>query len=348
MKIALALLIMAGVAYAKPPHGATRVVLDYTYASFHRAEHHYTLEWKDNGYVAGKRAVDAKLVAALYSALGDLREVDHELRCISHTDDYPSFTVTVAGDEPIIVGSESNCHGGVPWMIKKGDKYYAQFSGAAGRAVRALFAAADPDTWKDGGDSPEASTAFGGEPVGLDQLPGKDAAACAKAFESDARALKALGENVHVSELELGCDLSQSADCTKTFAEAAFLWLGVKTQLEFSCTGGKPDGFEPALAEARKFLASKPVRAMVKILGHDAPRTWKMGGWQLEGGSEGPMLGYDPKSGRISARAFGGNDPPAAAFWKELGIDAKKLSKKDDSWYEVNATLDLAGKLVKN
>src|SRR5579863_1366947 len=123
------LVLFGGVAHARPPHGAKRVAIDYTYTSFHHDEKHYLIEWTADGYISGKRAIDGKVIDALYAALTELHDSDSEQRCISHTDDYPEFTVTVDGDEPLEVATKSNCHDNVPWNITRKGKRYAQYNG---------------------------------------------------------------------------------------------------------------------------------------------------------------------------------------------------------------------------
>ena len=337
---------------AKPPHGAKQITIDYTWQSFSSDEWHTKLEWNGSTYTAGKRTIDPKLIDALYASLTDLKDEAEELRCISHTDDYPAFKISVDGDEPVKISSESNCHAYVPWNITMGGKQRAQFSGDVYRALKPILVGAD-DRWKKGGNSPEASTYGGGEMVGLgefDASSGKasgDAGKCAHSFETNPQAKLVLGD-IKVTELQLGCDLGASKDCSAGEAQAAFEWQGLTTQLDIPCTNGVvtlPATASTALTELKAFVTSKPVRALVK-LSTRPPRLWNRGSWNAEGDFDGaPILDWSPKSTTISARAFGQTLP--VTFWKELGIDPKPLAKKHDGFFELELKLDFAGKRVK-
>ena len=59
-----------------------------------------------------------------------------------------------------------------------------------------------------------------------------------------------------------------------------------------------------------------------------------------------PSLAWSPGTGVIHARA-NGDQTPSPAFWHELGIDPKPLVQKHDGFWEIDAHLDFAGKLVK-
>jgi hypothetical protein len=352
----VAALLAAGVVQAdpkvKPPHGAKQLTIDYTWHSFSSDEWHTKIAWNGTTYAAGKRTIDPKLIDALYASLTDLKDEPEELRCISHTDDYPNFKISVDGDEPIKISSESNCHAYVPWNITIAGKQRAQFSGDVYRALQPILAGAD-DRWKKGGNSPEASTYGGGEMVGLGEFEAStgtssgDAGKCAHSLETNPQAKLVLGD-IKVTELQLGCDLGASKDCSADEAEAAFEWQGLTTQLDIPCTNGVvtlPATASTALTELKTFVMSNPVRALVK-LSTRPPRLWNNGSWNAEGDFDGaPMLGWAPKSTTISARAFGQTLP--VAFWKELGIDPKPFAKKHDGFFELELVLDFAGKRVK-
>jgi len=258
----LTILVFASIASAdrkpKPPHGATRIAIDYEFTSFQRDERHYVIEWaKSGGYRTGSRAVDPKLVDALYASLTALRAADEPLRCISHTDDYPRFTVTVEGSEPLEVSTQSNCHGYVPWNIKRDGKQLVQFTGAVGGAVHGLLAAAEPERWK----TPfEGRHAMGFERVVVSHYaPGAvtTSAAGTCALDLKKRGRPVFGEQVKVAELDLACDLGESPDCTAVTARATIVWTGVEVAVDLACPRGKVDlatnvraRFEPV----KKFL----------------------------------------------------------------------------------------------
>ncbi len=350
--------LAAGVAsanpQAKPPHGATRIAIDYTWQSFSSDEAHYKLAWNGTAYTVNQRKVDPALIDALYASLTNLRDVPDQLHCMSHTDDYPAFTVTIEGDEPLKIDSESNCHAYVPWNVMRDGKHQVQFSGDIWRALSPVLAASD-DRWKRGGNSPIATTSLGVEMVGLgefhrgDKLDADgDAGKCVRDLETSADARRLFGE-IHVEELGLGCELSASPDCTAAEVEAVFTWRGLRAQIDVPCTNGKislPPALVAAYAEADKFLLSKPVRTIVK-LSQDAPRLWNNGMWNVEAGGEGmPMLAWQPKTTVIEARGIGDDKLPLA-YWNELGIDAKPLVKQRNGFSELDVKLDFAGKLVK-
>ena len=192
---------------AKPPHGAMHIAIDYTWQSFSKDEAHYKLDWNGTTYTVGKRKVDAKLIDALYASLTGLHDASDPLRCISHTDDYPAFVVAIDGDEPLKIESQSNCHAYVPWNVTRAGKLQAQFSGDIWHALSPILAAS-ADRWKTGGNSPIATTAFGGEMVGLGEFQrgsnvvgNADAGKCVHDLETSADARKLFGE-VHVDGLQ--------------------------------------------------------------------------------------------------------------------------------------------------
>ena len=343
--------LLGGVASAGPSHGAKRVTIDYTYSSFHHDERHYTVEWKTTGYVAGKRAIDGKVIDGLYDALTGLHDSADEQRCISHTDDYPEFTVTIEGDDPLVVSSKSNCHGYVPWNVTRKGKRFAQYNGQAGRAVRALLFAIDPDHWKRPPDSPEATMDMGTEYVPIAEYrPGDTttpAGSCARELEHDARSRELFGEAVTVGELVLVCDLSASPECTATIAASKLRWDGVEAQLELPCTGGHVDfaAGTARIAELHRLLDSKPVRALVKLSGR-TPRLFFAGTWRiLASDGDLPDLDYEPGTAAIEARAASEHGPGGVAFWKALGLDAAKLTKVQDGFSVTSATLDFDGRV---
>jgi hypothetical protein len=338
---------------SKAPHGAKHIAIDYTWQSFSRDERHYKLDWNGSQYKSDKaKLVDAKLVAALYDALSTAtREVPDELQCISHTDDYPAFTIKIDGDEPISITSRSNCHAYVPWNLKKDGKVYAQFDGNAWRALAPILAGLD-GKWH--ANEPMATTSTGGEMVGLGQYARNgqsngDAAVCAHSFETNAQARQLFGDPIVIDEAAIGCDLGSSPDCSSDIAEARFAVDGLSAQIDFACTNGTASIAQASVAlyrDLRRFLASKPVRVLVKHASADSPpRVWNNGSWSIEGDANMPMLDWDPRGTTISASAMG--QPIDPTFWRELGIDPKPLTKQENGYAELKAKLDFSGKLVK-
>jgi hypothetical protein len=344
---------------ARPPAGATRITIDYTYASFHSNELHYKIEWNKTGYRASnKKSIDGKLVEALYASLTDLREFDDDIRCLSHTDDYPRFTIAIEGDSPVILKTESNCHANVPWNVIRNGKHYAQFNADIPKAVYKLLAALDPGHWNGRADRPDSFTAFGGEIVDLGvfspdfKQASPAAMACVKDLETSPRVKKLFGETLTVSELGLVCSLSPGADCRDTIAQAKFLWDGVETQVELPCTKGVIEIPAPAAAqlkELRAFLDSKVARTLVRMAGDHPPRVWSNGDWMMEAMiDDGPMITFTPGTKTIHIRGVGDKGPGAVAFLKELGIDAKRVTRKQgDDFFETEANVDFNGHLVK-
>ena len=356
--VAILALVAPAAAEPKPSNGIAHIAINYTYTSFHQNALSYSIQWKDGAYRIGQRAIDRAAVDALFAALTDLKSSDRELRCISHTDDYPEYHVTLGTDAwtpTIELGSSSNCHANVPWNIQRDGKRYVQYSGAAGRALRALLVAIDPGNWKRGPDSPEASTSGPGaeEVIALDDYKQggaqtSAAGACARDLETSAQAKQFFGASPRVKELTLYCDLAKSADCSATAVRADFMWSGLTASVELPCMNAKV-AFTKELEQVRDFVASKPVRTAVKLAGATGVRLWPAWGtWQLEGGSERvPRMEFTPGTAAIGARSVGTRGPTALAFWKELGLDVRKLSHKDHGWTETTAKLDFAGKLVR-
>ncbi len=395
MKLTLAAIALAATAaHAAPAHrpSVKSVTIDYTYSSFHHDEMHYVIEATSGGAFeltdkkvqdwpvgrprparhgsnkgpaspaagsggAQRVSVDPGAIDALYTALTGLHPVDSVQRCISHTDDYPKFTVTIDGERPIELASDSNCHLGVPWMVTEHGKLAAQYNGAVGIAVHDLLAAIDPDHWTHGPDTPEASTELGIERIRFDdfagvQQAGSPATACAKSLETNPRIRAALGEDVHVSKLALNCDLSTGSDCAVPIATVSFRWKGVDVTFDLSCLKGQVDAsaaFIADITDARSFLESKPV-ATLKSLAKNAPRVSRGGTWLVETWEELPTLEYAPGSLVVRARAIAtDHGPGGGAFWKALGLDAKRLTHENKPLLlvETSATLDFEGKVIQ-
>ena len=341
----------ARAAPAKPPHGATKISIDYTWQSFSHDERHYTLAWDGARYVSDKKKpIDGALVDALYASLTNARETVDPMQCISHTDDYPAFSIKIDGDEPLTITSQSNCHAYVPWMIGKGGKLYAQFTGDAWRGLAPILAGLD-GKWQ--GNTPVATMSMGGEMVGLGQYKAgdnstSDVAKCVHRFEINPQAKQLFGD-IHVEEAGLGCDLGDSKDCTSDIAEAKLATDGLDAQIDFACTNGVasiPPQQAKAYAELKRFTSSKVVRAVVKV-SKSPPRLWNNGTWSLESSTEGvPMLSWDPSGTTIDARDYGGTKPDAG-FWKALGIDPKAYVHVRDGFSELEVKLDFGGRVVK-
>jgi hypothetical protein len=354
MKHVWAVILVAGTAQAgpaKPPHGATKISIDYTWQSFSHDERHYTLAWDGTRYVSDKKKpIDGALVDALYAALGNTHETAGRLQCISHTDDYPAFVITIEGDEPLTITSSSNCHAYVPWMIEKAGKLSVQFTGDAWRGLAPILAGLD-GTWQ--ANEPAATMSYGAEKVRLGHYePGGtstgDAAKCAHSFEIDPQAKQLFGE-IHVEEAALACDLNASTDCTSEVVGAKFVFDGLDAQLEFACTGGVASLTPPqvkAYAELKRFTSSKVVRADVKV-SKGRPRLWKDGRWNVESQSDGvPFLEWSPPDTTIAARDSG-STKPNAAFWSELGLAPKPYAKVPVGYTQLEVTLDFGGHVVK-
>lgn len=363
MRLALVItMIVVTVAHAddaRPPAGAARITIDYTYSSFHGNELHYRLEWNKTGYRADtKKSIDGKLVEALYASLTSLREFDGDIRCLSHTDDYPRFTIAIEGDSPVILQTESNCHANVPWNVIRNGKHYAQFNADIPKAVYKLLAAVDPDHWKGRADGPDAFMSFGEEIVDLGEFSpafkqaSPAAVACVKDLETSPRVKKLFGEALAVSELGLMCSLSSSADCRDTIAQATFTWDGVEARVELPCTQGVIEISAPTaakLTELRAFLDSKVARTLVRMAGKHPPRVWNNGSWMMEAMiDDGPMITFTPGTKTINIRGVGDKGPSAVAFLKELGIAARRVTRKQgDAFFETEANVDFDGHLVK-
>lgn len=342
---------------ATAPHGATHVAIDYVYRSFHSNELHYALDWDGHGYrvAGGTRAIDSKWVDALYAALTDLTSsFPADLQCISHTDDYPAFKLAVQGAQPLEVASSSNCHAHVPWNVVASGARSAQFTGALDRAVRDLLVAIDPAHWTSGPDSPEATTSGPGEFVGIGiYADGGDhntptAEACARAFERDPRAANLFGQAIHIEQLGLGCDLGESADCSRATALARIALGGVEVRMPLACSlDGHADlaASADAISDLRGFLASKPVVGLLGLTSGAARVVRMQSDWQLMA-SDQPVLRYRQHSRQIVALSLDDKGPSGVAFWRAIGIDAAKLAKPQNGMIVTQGTVDFDGKLV--
>lgn len=363
MRLALLITMVSATAAhaeeARPPAGATRIAIDYKYTSFHGNELHYRLAWNKTEYRTDTRkSIDGKLVEALYASLTGLREFDEDIRCLSHTDDYPRFTITIEGDSPVILRTESNCHANVPWNVIRNGKHYAQFNADIPKAVYELLAAVDPDHWKGGGDRPDAFMSFGEEIVDLGQFSltfkraSPAAVACVHDLETSPRVKKLFGEVIAVSELGLMCSLSHGGDCRDPIAQATFTWVGVDAQVELPCARGVieiPAVTAAQLTELRAFLDSKVARTLVRMAGKHPPRVWNNGSWMMDSMlDDGPTITFKPGTRTINIRGVGDKGPSAVAFLKALGIQAKQVTRKQgDDFFETEANVDFDGHLVK-
>ncbi|HEY0254825.1 MAG TPA: hypothetical protein VGC41_25040 [Kofleriaceae bacterium] len=358
MKVAVVVLLLAGTAFADPkakprsPHGVTKIQIDYAWMSFSSDKWNATLTWDGAAFVSDKKKkkVDPALVEALYTAVNGGRTEPEPRSCISHTDDYPHFQITIEGDEPLTFGSDSNCHAYIPWNITRGAKLSVQYTGDAWKGLAPLLAATD-EKWKKAGNSPMASTGLGGERVDLGSYiaskgsSGGDAPACAKSFETSPQVKVLFGDGIKVEEVYLGCDLGSSADCSAASATMLFGWQGIRAQLDVPCTGGvvgRPAALNDQIGEVKKLLASKPVRALVRNSTDPVRLYWNQG-WHLDGGMTN--VDWEPKTTTMNFRWSG--QTPATSLWADIGIDVKALTKKNYGWLSVDVKLDFTGKIVK-
>jgi hypothetical protein len=332
----------------KPPHGATKISIDYDYTGWSRAQERHVIEWTERGYVTRDgKAVDAKLVDDLYASLTDLRDSTQSLRCLSRTDDYPKFKVVVeSATEPVVLESDSNCSQHRPWNVQKAGKRLIQFTGNAWRGVGALLAAVNKE-W----EKKRLRNLRGGiEMIHVGEYPRSsgEPTACAKSFAANPQLRTMFGDPLTVDELGLICDLNESADCTAMQARATFKWLGVTAHVDVSCSKGKVT-LPPKLADSQRalatFVASKPVRALVKT-SPEAPRLSGHGrSWNLQVVEPGlPTLSWTEGQTTIDLRVVIALGAPDPKFWKELGIEVARLPRRDGV---IDVKLDFAGKLVR-
>ncbi len=332
MTRALALvMVVAGAAAAapeRPPYGIKAVVIDYTWGGLasHQAAH-YELHWNGSAYTTGNRSLGATWIRELVTASAGGHASTRALQCISHTDDYPAFTIKLVGDTTDTISTTSNCLYHAPWNVERGGKMSAQFTSAIWTHMRSILQEVDPDKWKN------ASDGEGSGSVILDELPGVLAAACASSIEHDVAIQHALGEVVHVDKLTLVCDLVDSPNCTTASADAAFRWRGVDAGLELACTDGKVDATS-AIADAKSLRDSKPVTALIKIARTTVRMSNTRGTWRIQASADLPTLYVRAGTTVITARGI------TTAFWKELGLPAKQLPA------DKTAALDYAGKVV--
>ncbi|MFT3696364.1 MAG: hypothetical protein QM831_24705 [Kofleriaceae bacterium] len=356
MKLGLGLLLLTTIATAGPdkpkaPHGVTKIQIDYAWQSFSSDKWNATLTWDGTTFVSDKKKkIDPKLIDALYGAFSGKAASDPQ-QCISHTDDYPSFKVTIDGDDPVVFGSDSNCHAYVPWNITRGGKLAVQYNGDVFKAFQPILAATD-DRWKQGGNAPVASFYGGaGERIDLGQYEASsgqstgDAAKCARSLETNPQARTLFGDGIKVEEAYVSCSLGKSADCSQSEATMLFGWQGIRAQLDIPCTGGQvsiPPVMNDQMAQVSKFLGSKVVRAIVKN-SDKGVRLFERDDWHLDAG--GSMVDWAPKTNVIQIHWMG--EKPNPALWKDIGVDVKSKMKKQYDWYSVDVKVDFDGKLVK-
>ncbi len=327
----LALVTLAGCTlahgdYPAPPsvpvQGATRITIAYDHRSFTATSASYVIEWNPHvGYVTDRHAIDLGAIEALYAALTGLVPAETVPGCLSHTDDYPSYSIVVEGTHPLDLWSSSNCRWNAPWAVEVGDHRFAQYDGDVGHAVASLLAEVDPDAWPVPAPRPPGERLLLGQyRAGGDESSA--AAACAHRIEASSAVRDAFGVPIKIAELALACDRAHDPACIKLDASARFDWDDVDARFSFVCANGAvdwPEASTKLVADLRRFLDSKPARVIVQLSSH--PQLLHGDHWRLVPLDPAlPELAYDPGQPSIDMVFRARHGDPASPFWTTLGV----------------------------
>jgi hypothetical protein len=124
----------------------------------------YVAERKSGKLRIGGRAIDETLVGKLLGAATDHQLDGMTLTCSSHTDDEPSYKVSIEkASGPLVLSSTSNSRRHAPWNVEVDGKQLVQTSGLIDQPLHELLHELDP-AWKK--PALVASTGMGGDALG--------------------------------------------------------------------------------------------------------------------------------------------------------------------------------------
>ncbi len=100
-----------------------------------------TVRWEDNSYNIAGKVVPADLVDAIMNSLQELYPFPTPISSITHTDDYPRWSVELVGRDGIRMElfSESNTDGAVPWNVYYNGRIFTSWNSKILPALTRLF-----------------------------------------------------------------------------------------------------------------------------------------------------------------------------------------------------------------
>jgi hypothetical protein len=129
-------------------HSWKVVKIDYTYNWGGIPEHdqdvssHQTIVRRGNIYMNGLEAVNKALVDAFLASIDHLYPSQFLLSGYAGTDDYPSWSVQLTGEDGQTINVESSSTGNPgsgPWNVIHNSRAYAQYDGSIGDTLASLF-----------------------------------------------------------------------------------------------------------------------------------------------------------------------------------------------------------------
>jgi hypothetical protein len=336
----------------------TRLVIEYKHSGWRHEARTYVVEARKGGkFSSGERTIDASLVDAVATAaVANLHPSDGMSTCSSHTDDSPSFHVTIKGRRTIELFSTSHCARNAPWNVARGGELFVQYDASVAPPLYALLAVIEPERWKPSppkgvgherlllGATP--SDYRGSRPAGVKRSASR-AAACARSVEASAEVRAALGGPVTITHLSIGCDVEREPACRRTEARGWMAWRGIDLRLPFTCVDETVDAasFSAPLAVVTPFVDSKVFAAWLSVAGGKGTLELELPGALRLRSLRAPEVWYNASTQTIDVRA---QDKAAdAPFWTALGIDpSTRIYEGPDHYQSSRARLDLAGRLL--
>jgi hypothetical protein len=100
-----------------------------------------TVRWEDNSYNIAGRGVPADLVDAIVNSLQELYPFPTPISSLTHTDDYPRWSVELVGRDGMRMElfSESNTDGAVPWNVYYNGRIFTSWNSKILPALTRLF-----------------------------------------------------------------------------------------------------------------------------------------------------------------------------------------------------------------
>ena len=117
------------------------------------------VERKGDRFWKGDSVISAGHIEALLQSVANLYPGPQMLYSITHTDDYPIWTIELVGvnGERVLIHSQSNTFDLAPWNVIYNGQIYSQFNGKLSEAIAAIFSTDEgqPMAWTGTGEYEE-------------------------------------------------------------------------------------------------------------------------------------------------------------------------------------------------